>query len=79
MIVLSVSGVFGGSPFTQRRFGGGRPGNWSGPQFGGTQYSNRNQFDETRSVFDVIYQWKIMDFEYPSEKLRQDAIKSGYG
>lgn len=32
---------------------------------------------KNRNPFEIVYQWKILDFQYPSDAHRQQAIQSG--
>lgn len=39
--------------------------------------TNNNRLPEKQSVFEVINEWKYLDFEYNSYQRRQEAIKNG--
>lgn len=47
------------------------------PQFGPPRSAPWQAPPQQDNKFDVVYQWRIMDFEYPSFQARQRALASG--
>lgn len=47
-----------------------------GPQFGAAIH-NHPSLETQNNKFDVIYQWQIMDFEYPSAEAKRQALATG--
>lgn len=84
ILVLSavVSLALGYSPFNKQRIGpnrNGPPKQW----FNQWQTTATDEKNSSLSggigtdVFDVMFQWNIMDFVYPSQQQRTSAVRSG--